>query len=75
MLAFLLLVCEPGTEKELVKDLQHYKEITEMFVLYGEYDVVGKVEIPDLNRLNELIFEVRQHRNIRMTRTLIAMEG
>lgn len=74
-MAFLLLICEPGTEKELANDLQLYNEVTETFVLYGEYDVIGKVEAPDLTRLNELIFEVRQHKNIRMTCTLIAMEA
>lgn len=72
MLAFLLLICEPGTEKELIGNLQNHREFSEMFVVYGEYDIIGKVEVPDLKRLNELIFEVRQHRNIRMTRTLIA---
>lgn len=74
MLAFLLCVCEPGEEKEITKRLQDYREVTETFVVYGKYDVIGKVEVPDVKALNELISEIRQSRNVRMTRTLIVVE-
>ena len=73
MLAFLLCVCEPGEEKQITERLQNYKEVTETFVVYGKYDVIGKVEVPDIKALNELISEIRQSETIRMTRTLIVM--
>lgn len=73
MLAFLLLVCSPGMEKELVEELHTYKEIAEAFVVYGEYDIIGKVEVPDLNQLNDFITEIRKHKHIELTNTLIVM--
>ena len=73
MLAFLLLVCSPGMEKELAEELQIYKEIAEAFVVYGEYDIIGKVEVPDLKQLNVFVTEVRKHKHIELTNTLIVM--
>ena len=73
MLAFLLLVCSPGTEKELAEEMQTYEEIVEAFVVYGEYDLLGKVDVPDLKKLNEFITEIRQYKHIQMTHTLIVM--
>ena len=73
MLAFLLLVCSPGTEKELAEELQTSEEIAEVFVVYGEYDILGKVDVPDLKKLNGFITEIRKHKHIHMSHTLIVM--
>ena len=73
MLAFLLCACSPGTEKELLEGLQIFKEIIETYIVYGEYDVISKIEVPDLKQLNNLIFKVRQNDKLRTSSTLIVI--
>ena len=74
MLAFLLCTCEPGEEKEVTRELQKNEEITETFVVYGKYDVIGKIEVQDLTHLNELVSDIRQSNHITNTHILVTME-
>ncbi len=64
--AFLLIGCELGTEKELLKELNKIGEITEAHMIYGAYDLIVKVEAQTLPELKEVIAEkIRKLNSIR----------
>lgn len=45
----------PGKEKEVLRRLRQIKGVTESFELYGDYDIVVKVEIEEKERLQAIV--------------------
>ena len=72
VIAYVLLISKPGTETQVLESLQQKPEIVEVKLLYGEYDLIAKVKVEDVKRLNEFLLEnIRQTPNIEKTSTLI----
>ncbi len=73
--AFIFINVETGTDQDVVKVLQKVPYITEVFEVYGVYDVVAKVEADDLIKLNEVMMDhIRHIANVKNTVTLIAIK-
>ncbi len=73
--AFALITVEPKNEKELIESLKKYKEIIKIWEVYGEYDIVAKIEIESPEKLNLLMTEkLRKEKGIKNTSTLLAFE-
>ncbi|NJE08342.1 Lrp/AsnC family transcriptional regulator [Thermococcus sp. M39] len=73
MIAFILITAQNGRENEIAENLKKIPEVKEAYVLYGDYDVIAKVEVEDLKRLNELRNEIlKENRGILYTETLIS---
>ncbi|WP_457754118.1 Lrp/AsnC ligand binding domain-containing protein [Thermococcus sp.] len=72
MIAFILITTKNGKEKETAKTLRKIPEVKEAYILYGDYDVIAKVEVENLQRLNELRNEIlKENKGILYTETLI----
>ncbi len=72
MIAFILITTKNGKEKETAKTLRKIPEVKEAYSLYGDYDVIAKVEVENLQRLNELRNEIlKENKDILYTETLI----
>lgn len=72
MIAFILITTKNGKEKETAKTLRKIPEVKEAYSLYGDYDVIAKVEVESLQRLNELRNEIlKENKDILYTETLI----
>jgi DNA-binding Lrp family transcriptional regulator len=74
VLAFVLVVVETGKEKEAIKVLKANKEISEVYMIYGQYDLICKVKTADLKSLDQLVNKIRKLKNIKATSTMITME-
>ncbi|MHC1604651.1 MAG: Lrp/AsnC ligand binding domain-containing protein [Candidatus Methanofastidiosia archaeon] len=73
-LAYILCVAESGKEWEIIKKLEKFKEVAETFIVYGEYDIIIKVEVPSTDALRIFMTEkVRNISFIERTTTLIAI--
>ncbi len=73
--AFVLMNAEVGNEQELVKQLRSIPNVSEVYVVYGVYDVVAKVEAPTMEKVKETITNhLRKLENVRSTLTMIAVE-
>jgi len=54
---------KPGKERDVLEKVRKIRNVTESFLLYGDYDVVAKVETEKKERLQEIV--MKQIRNIK----------
>lgn len=73
MEAIILIVARPGTEEKIYNALKDHPKIREIYRVYGEYDLLLRVEVEDIRELDEFHDSVlRKMREIELTETLIA---
>ena len=71
--AFILIVTKSGAEKEIVNALDDMSEIKDVRIVYGQYDMIAKVEVEDIATLNNfLLSKVRPINGVEDSSTLIA---
>lgn len=69
--AYILISCEIGQENELLSQLQKIKEISNVMITYGDYDIVAEAETENAKIMDELITsKIRKFNKIRSTITL-----
>ncbi|MDE1828842.1 MAG: Lrp/AsnC ligand binding domain-containing protein [Thaumarchaeota archaeon] len=74
-IAFVLLNAELGKENELLKEVRAIEHVKYVYVLYGAYDLVVKIEAPDNETLKKTISnQIRQLKNVRSTLTMTVIE-
>ncbi|MCI0496959.1 MAG: Lrp/AsnC ligand binding domain-containing protein [Thermoplasmata archaeon] len=69
MIAYVLISTEPGMEQAILKTLQKAEGIVEIHPLFGEYDIMGKVEAEGITHLSEIVEKIRQVEGIKGTKT------
>ena len=72
VLAYVLVTLNPGTEKDILKKIAYFEEVTRVSMMYGEYDGIIKVRTKTLDQLNQFLTEkLRVLPDIFQTATLI----
>ncbi len=75
-LAFVLINADLGGEEELVKELRSIENVKEVFIVYGVYDIVAKIEGDTMEKVKETItWKIRRLDKIRSTLTMIVVEN
>ena len=70
-IGFVLIRTAPGKEREVFEHLLEVKSIIEIHPLFGEYDIIAKVNAEDFQVLGEAIVDtVRTIPGVIETRTL-----
>jgi len=70
--AYILIISESGAERRIVENLLEVDGIEEAELVYGEYDVIAKVNVNDISLLSDFILEkIRPISSIKRTSTLI----
>ncbi|GAB6102702.1 Lrp/AsnC ligand binding domain-containing protein [Thermococcus atlanticus] len=73
MEVFILIVVKPGNEEKVFNRLKDNPRVREIYRLYGEYDIVVRIEVNSIRELDEFHDSVlRRIKEIEMTETLIA---
>jgi DNA-binding Lrp family transcriptional regulator len=72
VIAYVLVVTEVGTEHQVVEELESINGVTFAQTVYGEFDVICKVESNNLKNLDESITKIRKIKSIIRTMTLIS---
>jgi len=72
IVVYVLIVVEIGKEHSVTKEIQKLPGVTETLVVYGEFDVVCRLEIKDLRVLDETVTRIRRIPSIIRTATLIS---
>ena len=68
--AFIFIKAKPGKEKEVLEKLRKIKSVIESFELYGDYDIVVKIETEEKERLQAIIMQqIRSIKDIENTST------
>ena len=74
--AFVLINAELGAEEALIKELKSVENVAEVFVVYGVYDIVAKIESDTMEKVKETItWKIRRLERVRSTLTMIVVEG
>ncbi|MGH2612682.1 MAG: Lrp/AsnC ligand binding domain-containing protein [Rhabdochlamydiaceae bacterium] len=74
--AYILVNCEPGSEKQVVDELVAINGVTQAHGLHGIYDVVAEVEAPSIQELRKIIIrKIRKIPAICFTKTLFGVSG
>ena len=76
VVAFVLLLVQVGREYDIASQIKKVMEEVgvkaEVYVVYGEYDVVVKVEADDLRKIDEFVTKVRRLPGVMRSVTLIS---
>jgi len=73
--AFVLINADLGSEEELVAELKKITNVTEVYVVYGVYDLIAKVEADTMEKVKETItWHIRRLEKVRSTLTMIVVE-
>ncbi|MBL7118410.1 Lrp/AsnC ligand binding domain-containing protein [Candidatus Bathyarchaeota archaeon] len=72
MITYILLVTKIGEEHNIVKELKGYEEITEVLTVYGEFDIIARVEHKEMRTLDIVVTKLRKIDSILRTATLIS---
>ena len=72
LVSYLLLLVDVGNEHSVAKELRRLPGITEAQVVYGEYDVVARIELGDVMLMDETVTMARKLPGVTRTSTLIS---
>jgi len=70
-MGFILISTAPAREHEVYSELLKIEEIVELHPLFGEYDLIAKVEAEDFDKLGEIVVDkIRSIPGVADTKTL-----
>ncbi len=72
VVVYVLMVTKIGKEYSVKQALEKIKGVSEVRTVYGEFDVVARLETPTLKELDEIVSETRKIDGIIRTVTLIS---
>ena len=74
-IGFVLITTQPGQEKKVRESLEQPEYVTSGWMLFGEYDLIARVQAEDEYDLTRCIVEeIRPMEGIVETKTLIGAE-
>jgi len=75
-MAFVLINADLGAEEELLKSLRRLEFVRDVYVVYGVYDIIARVEADTMEKVKETItWKIRRLDRVRSTLTMIVVEG
>ena len=73
-LAFVLINSDLGAEEEIVSELNKIEGVKEIYMVYGVYDIIVKIEGETMEKLKDLVtWKIRRLEKVRSTLTLVVM--
>jgi len=76
MLAFVLVEVPAKKSREVADFLLGLEGVHEAHAIFGDYDIIAKVEAPDARALGELVMKhIQGHPEVAGTKTMITIEG
>ena len=75
MIAYILVTCIPGREKEVIAKIKVLPEVVEVNGVMGKYDVFVKISADNALKVDSAISKVRNVPHITSTFTMPAIYG
>lgn len=73
--AYVLLRIKPGMDRNVLHTVRKLAQVKTVETLYGEYDMLIKIEVKTLDELDSFIFDtVRTIKGVESSTTLITMK-
>lgn len=74
-IGFILISTAPAKEHEVYNELKKIKEIVELHPLFGEYDLIAKLEAKNFNLLGQIVVDkIRTIPGVVDTKTLTGIK-
>ncbi|WFO75049.1 Lrp/AsnC ligand binding domain-containing protein [Desulfurococcaceae archaeon MEX13E-LK6-19] len=71
LIAYVLVVTSIGREHDVVKEVEKMDGVTEAVIVYGEYDVVVRIETNKFKEIDKIVTKIRSLPQVLRTVTLI----
>lgn len=73
--AYLMVIASEDIEKQtkIASKLLKKKEVLDVSILYGEYDIIVKIEVPTMGDLQKFVVSLRKEKGIERTNTMVAI--
>ncbi len=70
-IGFVLINVAPGQEKKVFDNMIKWDEIQELHPLFGDYDLIAKIQAPDYESLSDIVVnKIRTIKGVTETKTL-----
>ena len=69
--AYVAATVKRGKEHDAAQKIRKTKEVTDVLVTYGLYDIVVRIEAKSLGQLDKIVTDIRQMAEIQQTSTLV----
>jgi DNA-binding Lrp family transcriptional regulator len=73
VIAYVMIVTEPGTENTIADKLKKKEGVKDVGIVYGEYDIITKIEVKSMLDLQNFILGLRKNKGIQRTTTMISV--
>jgi len=70
--AYLLINTKPGSETKIAEFLIKKKQVKDLNIVYGAYDIIMKLKVRDMGDLQNFILQMRKDVEVEHTTTLIS---
>ncbi len=71
IVAYVLLNVMGGKEYEVAEEIKQIDGVTEALVVYGEYDVVARLVVDSMRKLDRAVTKIREIEGVLKTTTLL----
>jgi len=75
IVAYILLLVDIGKEYEVAKRIKQLNGVSEVKVVYGEYDIVVRVEVSSLRELDKVVTSIRSIPHVIRSITLVSSDN
>jgi len=72
--AYVVATVKRGMEHDAAQKIRQMKEVTEVLVTYGLYDIVVRTEAKSIGHLDKIVTDIRQMAEIKQTSTLVGAQ-
>ena len=69
--AYIVANVKRGAEHKVAQKIRELKEVTEVLVTYGLWDLIARIEAKTLGHLDKIITDIRQIEEVEQTSTFI----
>ena len=69
--AYILLTMRPGNSNNTIKEIRKIENVEKISVVAGEYDIVVRVHVKDLEKLLEVTNEIQMVDGVKKTTTQV----
>ncbi|MHA1673480.1 MAG: Lrp/AsnC ligand binding domain-containing protein [Promethearchaeota archaeon] len=73
VVAFILLVTDSSSTQQIYKDVSGMDKVKEVHMIYGDYDLIIKVELDNLQEMTSFMMQIRKEFAVKKSSTLITL--
>ncbi len=73
VVAFVLLVTDSNSTENIFNEVHAIDKVKEVHLIYGDYDLIIKVELNNLQEMTSFMMELRKKFDIKKSSTLITL--